>query len=61
MERLQHILHLVFYQNLSIEAAAKVMGVQLGTARTHYKRGKQQLSKVFERLGLSVNGKFISP
>ncbi|EAY24306.1 RNA polymerase sigma factor [Microscilla marina] len=38
----QQILHLVFYQDLSIEEAAKVMGITTGTARTHYERGKKQ-------------------
>ena len=41
----QQVLHLVFYQEMSIEEAAKVMGVTTGTARTHYERGKKQLRK----------------
>jgi RNA polymerase sigma-70 factor (ECF subfamily) len=39
------ILHLVFYQNLTIQEASEVMNIGLGTARTHYERGKNQLKK----------------
>lgn len=39
------ILHLVFYQNLTIWEAAEIMDIQIGTARTHYERGKGQLKK----------------
>ncbi len=41
----QQVLHLVFYQNCSIQAAADIMKMPVGTVRTHYKRGKQQLRK----------------
>ncbi|HXO37211.1 MAG TPA: RNA polymerase sigma factor, partial [Candidatus Acidoferrum sp.] len=37
------ILHLVFYQEMTIEEAAKVLNVSLGTARTHFERGKARL------------------
>ena len=37
------VLHLVFYQNCTIREAAEILDLKLGTARTHYKRGKQQL------------------
>lgn len=41
--RQREMLHLVFYQELTVEEAAKVLGLRLGTARTHYARGKNNL------------------
>jgi len=47
--RQREILHLVFYQELTIEEAAKVLSISLGTARTHFERGKARLRTLLEQ------------
>lgn len=47
-DRQREVLHLVFYQGLSIAEAADVLGVGLGSARTHYQRGKDRLRELLE-------------
>ncbi|MCH9646977.1 MAG: RNA polymerase sigma factor [Deltaproteobacteria bacterium] len=44
--RQRQVLELVFYQDLSIEQAASVLGVTLGTARVHYDRGKKRFAEL---------------
>ncbi len=41
--RQREVLHLVFYEELTIAAAAELLGIGVGTARTHYERGKAAL------------------
>jgi len=46
--RQREVLHLVFYQEMTIAEAAKVLHVSLGTARTHFERGKAGLRKMLK-------------
>ena len=41
--RQREVLTLMFWHGLSIEEAAQVSGLRLGTARTHYARAKERL------------------
>ena len=46
--RQRDLLHLVFHQDLSIAEAAAALGLRIGTARTHYERGKRRLRVLLE-------------
>jgi RNA polymerase sigma-70 factor (ECF subfamily) len=48
-ERQREVLHLAFYQGLSLSEAAGVMGVSIGSARQHYERGKRRLRELLPK------------
>jgi RNA polymerase sigma-70 factor (ECF subfamily) len=47
--RQRQLLHLVFYQDLTVEEASRVMNISVGTARTHFDRGKRRLREILVR------------
>ena len=49
--RQRDVLHLVFYQELTIAAAAEVLEISVGSARAHYERGKANLRRLLGENG----------
>src|SRR5688572_24364834 len=48
--RQREVLLLVFYHDLTVEEAAVVMRVTVGSARTHYARGKERMARLLEEV-----------
>ena len=46
--RQREVLLLVFYHERTVEEAADVIGIGIGSARTHYARGKQRLRELLQ-------------
>ncbi|MGM0946923.1 MAG: RNA polymerase sigma factor [Bacteroidota bacterium] len=44
--RQREVILAVFYHNMTIEEAAETLQITLGTARTHYERGKKKLKEL---------------
>jgi len=42
--RQRELLLLVFYHDLTIEEASRVLGISVGSARVHYQRGKKRMA-----------------
>jgi RNA polymerase sigma-70 factor (ECF subfamily) len=54
----QEVILMVFYHQMTIEQSAEVLEISLGTARTHYERGKKNLKKlILIAQSMAENGK----
>ncbi len=47
-KRQRQVIELVIYHEMTIEQAAEVCNIGLGTARTHYDRGKKKLQELLK-------------
>ena len=48
--RQRETLHLVYYEEMSLQEAAGVMGISVGAVRSHYGRGKKRLRDLLNQL-----------
>jgi RNA polymerase sigma factor (sigma-70 family) len=49
----QEVLLMVFYHDMTLEEAAKVLSLHIGTVRTHYDRGKKRLKEWIEKIRIA--------
>src|SRR5271166_4497279 len=54
--RQREVLHLAFYQDLTIEESSRVLNISLGAARTHFERGKARLRQLLTEQGGKHDG-----
>lgn len=57
-ERQKEILQLIFYHDLSLNQAAKVLKISQGSVRKHYDRAKRSLALWFQQKGLTEKNIF---
>lgn len=55
-QRQREVLHLVFYHEMSLSEAAKVMSISIGSVRQHYERGKKRLREMLEEKKVYESG-----
>lgn len=53
-ERQREVLHLVFYEELTVRDAAAALGLSVGTASVHYDRGKKNLAALLRAEGIEA-------
>lgn len=49
--RQREVLHLTFYEGLTVREAAEIMGISTGSASVHYERGKSRMSELLRESG----------
>jgi RNA polymerase sigma factor (sigma-70 family) len=56
-DRQREVLLLIFYHNLTLEKAAEIMEISIGSVRKHYDRGKKNLKELILKKKLHENNR----